>query len=149
MKIARFTPYIIGFFSLALTTGIAPARAQDAALLDGEVQAASPCHLFPEEGDYLCIQSIVPVKAEIVARSGRRSYLLTSDSDGHLTGKLPKGRYTLKVRSASYGVRNFDGSDLTVSPSTLRVRSGARTTAGFSILHKSRARGFAGRTTAR
>jgi hypothetical protein len=138
MNVARLTPYIIGLFTLVATAVAVPVYAQDGSTVDGEVQAASPCDLFPDGGDYLCIQSIVPIKAEIVARSGRRSYVLTSDTDGHITGKLPKGRYTLKVRSAVYGVRTFDGTELAVSPSTLRVRSGMRTSAGFSILHKSR-----------
>ena len=115
-----------------------PAQAQGRSPIEGEVQAASPCELFPQESDYLCIQTLIPVKAEIVARSGRRSFLLSSDEDGHLTGILPKGRYTLRVRKAQYGVRTFKGSELAVSPTTIRVGDGQSVTAALAIAHKSR-----------
>lgn len=138
MKTEYFASWVMGLLSCVAMITIVPAQAQGKNPIDGEVQASSPCELFPQESDYLCIQTLIPVKAEIVARSGRRSFLLSSDEDGHFTGILPKGRYTLRVLKAWYGVRTFKGSELAVSPTTIRVGDGQSVTAALAIAHKSR-----------
>lgn len=138
MKTARISPWSFGLLVCVLMIAVLPVQAQGRNPIEGEVQASSPCELFPQESDYLCIQTLIPVKAEIVARSGRRSFLLSSDADGHLIGTLPKGRYSLRVRKAQYGIRTFEGSELAVSPTTLRVGSAQGITTALSIAHKSR-----------
>jgi hypothetical protein len=138
MKTAYFSGSVIGILALVSTIAAPPAQAQEKNPIDGEVSAASPCELFPRDSDFLCIQTIIPVKVELVARSGRRSFALATDHDGHLIGALPKGRYTLRVRKAQYGIRTFEGSELAVSPTTIRVGGGQSTTVALSIAHKSR-----------
>lgn len=128
-----FRNTVIPLVAVIIACGVVSAHAQSLPV-EGAVIASSPCALLVDGKNALCIQTIVPMKTELVARNGKKSFLLASDADGNLTGKLPRGRYSLRVKKIVFEGEELPAKDFTVTPSSLRVQK--RTAAVLSIAHR-------------
>lgn len=133
MIATAFRKYIVPVVIAMVSCSAVSAHAQTLPV-EGAVFASSPCALLVDGKSALCIQSIVPMKTELVARSGKKKFLLASDADGNLSGRLPRGRYTLKIKKLVFEGESLPAQDFTVTPSSLRVTRSA--TAVLSIAHR-------------
>ena len=118
---------------LALTFA-GTADAQPFFRVEGTVYAPSPCALRANWREVLCSQYILPVKTQISVRSGKKIYRLASDSDGNLSGRLPRGRYALRVRKISHRGQELSASNYIVAPQ--RLRSTEHMTLGLAVVHR-------------
>lgn len=120
-----------------MTGGAAQAR------VTGEVQAITPCDLYSENEAPICTQVMVPVKSTLQAipvgsTGARRTVVLRSDNDGHLSASLPRaGRYRLVLRKVQTNTGRFSPRSLKITPNTIRVSSRVSPTL-FLVSHRTR-----------
>ncbi len=109
----------------------------------GEVQAITPCDLYAATSAPLCPQVMIPIKTtlraiSIGAKGARKTTLLRSDADGHLSGTLPRpGRYRLTLRSVETSSGHFSANTLKIVPNNIRASSASSPTL-FLVSHRSR-----------
>lgn len=121
-------------FLAVVLTFAGTAHAQSLFRVEGTVYAPSPCALRANWREVLCSQYIAPVKAQISVRSGKKIYRLASDSDGNLSGRLPRGRYALRVRKISHQGQELSASNYIVAPQRLRITE--HMTLGLAVVHR-------------
>jgi hypothetical protein len=113
------------------------------ARVTGDVQAITPCELYAENDAPICPQVMVPVKSTLQAvpvggKGARRTIVLRSNSDGHLTGSLPRaGRYKIVLRKVETSTGRFSPRTLKITPNNIRVSTEPEPTL-FLVSHRSR-----------
>lgn len=120
-----------------ITTSAAQAR------LSGEVQAITPCDLYSESDAPVCPQVMIPVKSTLQAipvgsKGTRRTIVLRSNDDGHLSASLPRtGRYKIVLRRVETSTGRFSPRALKITPNNIQVTSQPEPTL-FLVSHRSR-----------
>jgi hypothetical protein len=119
---------------VVLLTFAGTAHAQPLFRVEGSVYAPSSCALRANWREVLCTQYIAPVKTQILARSGTKTYRLSSDSDGNLSGTLPRGRYSLRVGRINHRGQELSARNYIVAPQRLRIAG--HTTIVLAVVHR-------------
>jgi hypothetical protein len=127
--------YMLLALVACVASGISGAHAEALLPVSGAVYAPSPCALFSSAQAGLCIQYIVPLQTQIVARKGGRAYRITSDADGAFSAKLPRGRYALKVAKLLYKGQGLAARNFVVKPGRLTVSE--RSFVALTVAHRS------------
>lgn len=110
--------------------------------LSGEVQATTPCDLYAKNEEPICPQIMIPIKSTLEAipedrPTRRRPILLKSNSDGHISALIPRGKYRIVLRRVETATGRFNPRSLKITPNGLLAASSTSPTL-FLVSHRSR-----------